>query len=92
MPTIVVRILIWFGTGLAARMLLGLGLGIVTFNALQTLMDNLKNALLASMNGLPVDLINIMGLLNFDFYISIVLSAMGTSAFISSSKIALGKT
>lgn len=89
---LLVPILIWFASSLAARMLLGLGLGIVTFYALQTLMDNLKNALLSSLSGLPADIVNIMGLLNFDFYISIVLSAMGTAAFIASSKIALGKT
>lgn len=85
-------LLVAFASTLAARMLLGVGLGFVTFYFLQTIMENLKNAVISAISGLPADIVAVIGLLKFDFYISILLSAMATAAFIKSSKIALGKS
>ena len=91
MPVILVNILIYFASSLVARMLLGAGLGIISYNFIDTLMQNLQDALLAALNGFPADIVGIIGLLRIDFYLSIILSAMTMAAFIKSSKIALGK-
>lgn len=91
MPAILISILTMFASSLVARMLLGAGLAIFTYNQIMTLQDNLKNALLSSMSGFPADIINIMGLLRIDFYISVILSAMGTAAFLKAAKIFIGK-
>lgn len=92
MPVALVPILIWFASSLVARVLLGAGLGFVTFQFLTTLTENLKNAVLSTVSGLPADILNVIGLLNLDLYLSIILSAMTMAAFITSSKLALGKT
>ena len=92
MPVALVPILIWFASSLVARVLLGAGLGFITFNFLTTITDNLKNAVISTVSGLPADIVNIIGLLNLDMYLSIVLSAMTMAAFIKASKLALGKT
>ena len=92
MPLALVPILIWFASSLVARVLLGAGLGFITFQFLTTVTDNLKNAVISTVSGLPADIVNIIGLLNLDMYLSIVLSAMTMAAFIKASKLALGKT
>lgn len=92
MPVALVPILIWFASSLVARVMLGAGLGFITFNFLTTITDNLKNAVISTVSGLPADIVNIIGLLNLDMYLSIVLSAMTMAAFIKASKLALGKT
>lgn len=92
MPLLLTPILIWFASSLVARVLLGAGLGFITFRFLTTLTENLKNAVISTVSGLPADIINIIGLLNLDMYLSIILSAMTMAAFIASSKLALGKT
>ena len=91
MPALLIRILVWFASGLIARVLLGAGLGIFTFTFLNDIMSNLKNAILNAMQGFPADITQILGLLQVDFYISIILSALTMAAFIKSSKLALGK-
>lgn len=86
-----VQILVYFASSLVARMLLGAGLGIITYGFIDTVMQNLKNALISAMAGFPADIVNIIAILRLDFYLSIVISAMTMAAFIKASKIALGK-
>ena len=50
-----------------------------------------QNAMLGLYNNVPADIMGIMGILKIPQALSVIMSAIGTAAFIKSSKLALGK-
>lgn len=92
MQALLIKVLIWFATGLAARILISLGIGIFTFAFLQNLQSNIQQNIMTFLNGLPADILGIMGIIGVDMYISIVLSALTISAYLKSVKIFIGKS
>ena len=76
-------ILAWVIGGLAAatasfvgRALVALGLGFVTYTAIDTVLDSLKANLLSAAAGLPATTIGILGTLKLGTSASIILSAI----------------
>ncbi|MCD6664164.1 MAG: DUF2523 domain-containing protein [Comamonas sp.] len=67
---------------LVGRVLVALGIGVVTYTGLSTTLDFLKAQALASFAGLPADLIGLMAFLKIGVCISIIASAMAARALI----------
>jgi hypothetical protein len=63
------------GGALVAKILTTLGIGVVTFTGLTALLNNLKAAVFARASGVSADLAGILGLLQIDTCVSIILSA-----------------
>ena len=60
---------------LAGRVLIALGIAVVTYTGVDTTLDFLKSQAVASMMGLPAEMLAIMGLLKVGVCISIIASA-----------------
>lgn len=61
---------------LCVKVLFALGIGYVTFNGVNTLMDYARNQLQSYIGALPPEMLQIVGLMNIDIYINMVISAM----------------
>lgn len=66
----------------AGRVLIGLGIGVVTYTGLSTSLDWLKSAALDQLDGLPSDLVGLMAYLKIGVCINIVTSAIAARAVI----------
>lgn len=67
---------------LAGRVLIGLGIGVVTYTGLSTSLDWLKAQALSSMAGLPADLLGLMSYLKVGVCINVITSAIAARAVI----------
>lgn len=91
MPTILIRVLIWFTSSLVARLLLGAGLSFISYSFITTLVLQAQIAIGAFLGGLPASVLGLISLMKIPQAISIVISAVGTVAFIKSAKMAIGR-
>lgn len=67
----------------AGRVLIGLGLGVVTYTGLSTSLDWLKAQALAQLTGMPADLVGLLAFLKVGVCINIVTSAIAARAVIN---------
>ncbi len=68
---------------LAGRVLVALGIGVVTYTGLNASMDWLKAQALTSLQGMPADVVSLIAWLKVGQCISIVTSAIAARALIS---------
>lgn len=64
---------------LAGRVLLGLGIGFVTYKGVDVGINAIKQNVLDSVNGLPAQALNLFGYLWLDKALSIIFSAVAVS-------------
>ncbi|BFM35352.1 DUF2523 domain-containing protein [Acinetobacter towneri] len=91
MPQLLITILAAFASSLVAKLLLGAGLAFISYTFINDLVMQAQNAMLGLYNNVPADIVGIMGILKIPQALSVIMSAIGTAAFIKSSKLALGK-
>lgn len=68
---------------LVKRVLVALGIGMVTFAGFQLSVNAAKSYVQSNFSGLPSDVVHILGLLKFDVAINIVFAAVITRAVIA---------
>lgn len=61
---------------LAGRVLIGLGIGVVTYTGMQTSLDWLKMSALSALNGMPAEAVQLIAFFKVGTCISIVTSAI----------------
>lgn len=91
MPKLLVFILTSFASSIIAKMMLGAGLAFISYTFINDLVLQAQNAMTGLYSNLPADLLGVLGILKIPQALSIIMSAIGTAAFIKSSKLALGK-
>lgn len=91
MPAILVTILAAFASSLVAKLLLGAGLAFVSYTFINDMVSAAQSEMLGLYGNLPSNIIGVLGLLKIPQALSVLMSAIGTAAFIKSSKLALGK-
>lgn len=92
MPAILIRILGWLMTSLAGQVLYSLGLGMVSFTALQSLYFWLEQQVATWFMGTADNYIIAMRLIEADYYISVLLSAYAIKATMTAAQVALKRT
>lgn len=75
-------ILVWFGRYLVIKFILLLGVGVTTFWAYVTVMDNLEAAVIAGWGGLPADALAYLTIAGFTDGFGIILAALSIRAAI----------
>lgn len=91
MPAILVTILTAFASSLVAKLLLGAGLAFVSYTFINDMVSAAQTQMIGLYGNLPSNIIGVLGLLKIPQALSVLMSAIGTAAFIKSSKLALGK-
>lgn len=91
MPAAIIAIVTLLARTFVARLLVGAGLAVVSFTFINDLVTDLQNRLQGYLNDLPSDVLYVIDLLNFDFYLSVLMSAYGLAISIKSAKMFLGK-
>lgn len=91
MPAVLIVILTSLVSSLIARMLLGAGLAIFTYNWIQNEITDAQSAVGSLLGSLPADVVGLIGLAKIPQALSVVMSAIGVAAFIKTSKIFIGK-
>lgn len=91
MPAVLITILTAFAGSLVARMLLGAGLAIFTYNFVDDLVLQAQNEMHGLLNNLPSDIIGLISILKVPQALSVIMSALGVAAFIKTSKVFLGR-
>lgn len=91
MPAILIPILAMFASSLIARMLLGAGLAVFTYNISDNLVEQAQQKMQGLFFNLPSDVFGLISILKIPQGLSVILSAMGIVAFIKTSKVFIGK-
>lgn len=68
---------------LAGRVLVGLGIGVVTYTGMSSSLDWLKAGALSALSGMPAEAVQLVGFLKVGTCISIVTSAIAARALIN---------
>ena len=91
MPAVLYGLLIWFASSLVARVLLGAGLGIFSYRAIQTAFDKFQLMMMQQVNQAPAEVLSMLSMLGIDYYISVVIGALSAATFIIVAKVFVGK-
>ena len=91
MPAAIVVILTAFASSLVARLLLGAGLAIFTYNFIDDIVVQAQNEMSGLLNNLPSDVLGLVSILKIPQALSVIVSALGVAAFIKTSKVVLGR-
>jgi len=85
-------VLSWVAGSLIARLVIALGIGVVTYIGVSAGMDTLQAMVVSELGGLPAHLIQALGLLRFDDAITLVFSAIAARVALASvGKLAFGR-
>lgn len=68
---------------LAGRVLVALGIGVVTYTGMTTTLDWLKAGALSALSGLPSEVVGLLGFMKVGVCISIITSAIAARAIIN---------
>ena len=77
-------VLLTIVTSLVGRVLLALGIGLVTYSALDPLLEELRSRYFDQLSGLPADLAGFVGLLKLGDAVQIIFAALATKLALSS--------
>lgn len=91
MPAVILAIVAVISRYLIARLLVGAGLSIISFTFINGLCSRLQNELRGYLYSVPSDFLYLVQILNFDFYLSVVMSAYSLAISIKTAKVFLGK-
>jgi len=90
MPAILITILTAFASSLIAKMLLGAGLAFLSYTFVNDMVAAAQAEMMGLYGNLPSNIIGVLGILKIPQALSVIMSAIGTAAFIKTSKVALG--
>ena len=90
MPAILITILTAFASSLIAKMLLGAGLAFLSYTFVNDMVAAAQAEMMGLYGNLPSNIIGVLGILKIPQALSVIMSAIGTAAFIKTSKIAIG--
>lgn len=76
-------ILLSITTSLVGRVLMALGLGLVTYNALDPLLEQLQSSYFSQLSGVPAEILGFVGLLKVGEAAQIIFAALATKLFLS---------
>ena len=91
MPAILITILAAFASSLVAKLMLGAGLAFLSYTFINDLVAQAQAAMLGLYSNIPANILGVLGILKIPQALSVIMSAIGTAAFIKSSKLAIGK-
>lgn len=91
MPAFVAPLILFLTRYLIARLLVGAGLTFITFTTINSIVQRLENSLQQYLASLPSSVFYVIDLLQFDFYISVLISCYSMAIGIKSAKIFLAK-
>lgn len=91
MPSILIRILTWLMSSLAGQVLFSLGMGVISFGALNTLLGWITDRMTTYFTGTSHNILIFINLLEIDYYFSVLISAIMIKATIMSAQVALTK-
>ena len=91
MPAILVTILTAFASKLVVKMMIGAGIVFLSYTYTNDLVAQAQAAMQGLYSNIPANIMGILGILKIPQALSVIMSAIGTAAFIKSSKLALGK-
>lgn len=89
MGAILIRVLTWFGSAMGIAILKSLGIGLVTYTVVGTLMTSYLDSVRSSTSSLPVKALMILGLMGFDKFLTTVFSALVAAAALKASGVGL---
>ena len=91
MPAILIVILTSFLSSFVVKILLGAGLAFLSYTWMNDLVAQAQVQMLGLWGGLPADILGVISILKIPQALSILMSAIGTAAFIKTSKVVLGR-
>jgi hypothetical protein len=91
MPAILIRIFTWMMTSIAGQVLFSLGLGVLSFGTLKALLDWIVDRMKSGFGSATHNMLIAIDLLAFDYYISVIISALIIKVAIKSAQVALAK-
>lgn len=91
MPAVLIRILTWLMTSFAGQVLFSLGLGVISFTMLDGLINWIINHVLSDLDNTNKNIKIAMRLLQFDYGVSVILSALVIKSTIMASQVALAR-
>ena len=90
MPAVLIKILTAFASSLIAKLLLGAGLAFLSYSFVNDMVLAAQSQMIGLYGNLPSNIVGVLGILKIPQALSILMSAIGTAAFIKTSKVALG--
>lgn len=90
MPAIIITILTAFLSSLVAKVLLGAGLAFLSYTWVNDLVAQAQVQMMGLWGGLPAEILGVISILKIPQALSIIMSAIGTAAFIKTAKVAVG--
>lgn len=91
MPSIIIRIALWFMTSFAGQVLFSLGMGTISFAALSTIIGWLTEAITPYVQYMPISVMYYANAAEVDYGVSVILSAILVKSTIMSARVALTK-
>jgi len=91
MPAILIRILTWLMTSFAGQVMFSLGVGMISFASLNSVLSWIQERIIVYFNGATPNILIFVRLLEIDYYVSVLLSAVIIKATIMSAQVALTK-
>lgn len=91
MPSILIRIITWMMTSIAGQILFSLGLGVISFSAINSLLQWITERIITGFYAAPPNILIFVRLLSIDYYVSVLISALIIKAAIMSAQVALAK-
>ncbi len=90
MPAVLITILTAFASSLLAKLLLGAGLAFLSYSFVNDMVLAAQSQMIGLYGNLPSNIVGVLGILKIPQALSVIMSAIGTAAFIKTSKVALG--
>ena len=90
MPAVLIMILTAFASSLVAKLLLGAGLAFLSYSFVNDMVLSAQSQMIGLYGNLPANIVGVLGILKIPQSLSVIMSAIGTAAFIKTSKVALG--
>lgn len=91
MPAILIRILTWLMTSIAGQVMFSMGVGMVSFTALSGILSWIQERIIVYFEGATPSILIFVNLLEIDYYMSVLLSAVIIKATIMSAQVALAR-
>lgn len=77
----------WALASFVSRLITALGVGFVAYSGLSAAIDGAVSYIVSSVNGIPADVLGLLGLMGFGDGLSVILSALSSAAVIFSARV-----